>query len=119
MDSAQVKRFRISQIEIGRCDQGDEEIGHERLSRSGASLVGTLSDGAEEREHGVGDAAQDGDDESRTRAGFDPRVIVFLESVVEDLMRRLDAPVTSSDKQPMVSSEADAGCEPNTPPRRK
>ena len=78
---------------------------HERLPRCGAALVGALSDGAEEREHGVSNWAQDGDDERRTRAGFDPRVIVFLESSVEDLMRRLDTPVATSDEQPMVSSE--------------
>jgi hypothetical protein len=36
-------------------------------------------------------------------------VIVFLESDIEDLVRRLDAPVATSDEQPMVSGEAHAG----------
>jgi hypothetical protein len=66
-------------------------------------------------EQAVSDAAQDSDDESLTRSGLDPTVIVFLksgvflESGVEDLVRRLDAPVAMSDEQLMVGGEAHTG----------
>ena len=48
VDSAQAKRFGVSQVVLRRGDQGDKEIGHERLPWSGPALVGALSDGAEQ-----------------------------------------------------------------------
>jgi hypothetical protein len=88
--------FWVSQLVLRRGDECNQQISHERLPR-GAALVGTLSDGAEQREQGVSGAAQAGDNESRARTGFNPRVIVFLESGVEDLVR-LDAPVSTSNQ---------------------
>src|SRR5438105_1319231 len=68
---------------------------HERPPWRGAALVEALSDGAGEREHGVGATTQDGDDESGTWAGFNPGVIVFLETSAEDWMRCFDALVAA------------------------
>ena len=53
------KRFRNSQLELRRGDQCDKEIGHERLPWRGPALVRALSDGAEQREDRISDAAQD------------------------------------------------------------
>jgi hypothetical protein len=91
------KRFRISQLELRRGDQCDKEIGHERLPWGGTTLVGALSDGAEEGEHGASYGA-DSDDDGRARTRLNPRVIVFLEGDVEDLVGCLDAQTARSQR---------------------
>jgi hypothetical protein len=40
---------------------------------------------------------------------FDPRMVVFGESGVEDLMGRLDAPAAAHDGEPVLLAEAASG----------
>ena len=94
---------------FGRGDESEEDIGDERLPRDSSALIGALSHAAKQRQNRVGDSAQDRDDESRSRIAFDPRVVVFREGGVEDLMRSLDAPVATSNEQAMLSGQTDAG----------
>ena len=72
-------------------------------------MLGALSDATKEREQGVGDAPQDRDDEGRARVALDPRMVVFLESSVEDLVGGFDAPVAPADEQPILQGKARLG----------
>jgi hypothetical protein len=56
-----------------------------------------------------GDAAEQRDDERCARIGFEPRVLVFGDSGIDDLVRGLNAPVPSNDEQPVLGREPQAG----------
>jgi hypothetical protein len=71
-----------------------------------SALVGVLGNATEESEDGVGDASQDGDDQSATRVLGNLGVVVFSERAARDLMRRLDAPVPADDEKPIVGGRA-------------
>jgi hypothetical protein len=101
-------RAKWFELVFGRGDEREEDIGDKRLPRDSSPLIGALSDAAKQRQDRVGDAAQDRDDESRSRIAFDPRMVVLGESGVEDLVRRFDAPVATGNEQPMLSGQADA-----------
>jgi hypothetical protein len=76
---------------LGGGNQSEKDVGNRRVPGQGTALVGALRDVSEQDQNRVRDAAQDGDDESGSRVGLNPRMIVFGESGIEDLVRGLDA----------------------------
>ena len=67
----------FSQLVVSGRHEREEDLGHQGFPGHRAPLVGALGNAAKERKHRVGDAAQESDDKSRARVGFNPRVVVL------------------------------------------
>ena len=69
-------------------------------------LVAAQCHAAPKRQQRVRDPTQHHHDDSSAWVLFDPRVVIFFEGNVEDLVRGFNAPVTPHEQEPLGGAEA-------------